>query len=119
VFLSIRIETRLDNLEITVQFPGWADTMFSTMSRSALGTTQYLPGSLSLVSEQSSDSADHSSPASAEVKNVGNCTSTSAYIIFSEVTTVVYVRNVKCISTTMCSCNYVIGMFVGDNFLGH
>ena len=71
-----------------------------------------------LVLEQSSYSTDHSPPASAEVKNMDNQTSTFAYVIFSEVTTVLCVINFKCIPTIMCSCNYVIGMFVEDNFLG-
>ena len=146
MFFSISTETRPDNREITIKFQGGTDTTFSTMFRAALGTIQYLPESLSLMLEQSSHSTDHSPPASDKVKNMGNCTSTSAYIIFSEVIRVLYVRNVKCtrwteswytvysininnyciptfgplcISTTMCSCNNVIGMFVGDNFLGH
>jgi hypothetical protein len=118
MFLSISAETRPDNREFTIKFPGGTDTTFSTMFRSALGTIQYLLGSLSLMLEQSSYSTDHSPPASDKVKNMGNCTSTSACIIFSEVIRVLHVRNVKCISTTMCICNYVIGMFEGDNLLG-
>jgi hypothetical protein len=122
MFFSISIETRMDNQEITFKFSGGTDTTFSTISRSALGTIQsliqYLPGSLSLMLEQSSYATDHPPPASDKVKNMGNSTSTSAYILFSEVIKVLHVRNVKCISTIMCSCNYVIGMVVGDNFLG-
>jgi predicted dithiol-disulfide oxidoreductase (DUF899 family) len=87
MFFSVSIETRLDNWEITIKFPGGTDTTVSTMSRSALGTIQsliqYLPWSLSLMLEQSSYSTDYSPSASAKVKNMGNSTSTSAYSIFS------------------------------------
>jgi len=95
MFFSISIETRLDNQEITVQFPGGTDTTFSPLSTSALGTIQsliqYLPGSLSLMLEKSSYSTDHSPPVSDKVRNMGNCTFISTYIIFLEVTRVLHV----------------------------
>jgi hypothetical protein len=55
--------------------------LFSTASRPVLGPTQspvqWVPGSLSLAGKRPGREANHSPSASAKVKNVWSCTSTS------------------------------------------
>jgi hypothetical protein len=57
--------------------------LFSMLSRSALGSTQppiqWVPGVLSLGVKRQGCEADHSPPASAEVKKMWNHTSTTPY----------------------------------------
>jgi len=49
--------------------------LFTTMSRPALGSIQWVPGDLSLGVKQQGCEADHSLPPSAEVKNAWSYTS--------------------------------------------
>jgi hypothetical protein len=56
--------------------------LFTTASRTALGSTQplvqWVPGALSLGVKRPGREADHSTPSSAEVRNAFNYTSTPA-----------------------------------------
>jgi hypothetical protein len=52
--------------------------LFTTVSRPALGPTQWVPGALYLGVKRPGSEADHSPPSSAEVKNVWSYISTSS-----------------------------------------
>jgi hypothetical protein len=73
----------LDDRGVGVRVPVVKNFYFSTLSRPALGSTQppiqWVPGALSAGVKRPGRKADHSSPASAEVKNMWMYTSTPPY----------------------------------------
>jgi hypothetical protein len=83
-----RLGYGLDDRGSRVRFPAGAGIfLFTTASRTALGSTQpptqWVPGALSLGVKRPGRETNHSPPSSVEVKNARSYTSTSLYIFIA------------------------------------